>query len=76
MKNKEFTNKEINDFKRNWGQNQNEITFELNYPCKHSESDDLLMIDFFFIYKKWYPIHSSMYTNKEQKIANYLRSLL
>lgn len=67
--------KEIQAFLNEWGQKQGEITSNLGYPASHSESDELLMEDYFFLEgrKEWYPKTSRMYSEREQLIANYLR---
>jgi len=71
-----ITDKDIQNFKENWGQTHSEITSNLELSGKHSESDELLIEDYFWIEadKKWYNKHSSLFTEQEQKIANYLRS--
>ena len=72
-----FDEEEVKEFKKKWGQNHVEICNNLGYPSSHSQSDELLMVDFFYIEteKKWYPKVSSMFTEKEQLIADYLRIL-
>jgi len=67
--------KDIEEFKKNWGQSHSDITAILDYPRSHSESDELLMVDYFFLEsdKRWYPKISSCYTDKEQEIADKLR---
>jgi hypothetical protein len=47
----------IKAFLKEWGQKQGEITANLGYPKSHSESDELLMEDYFFLEgkKQWYP---------------------
>ena len=64
---------EINEFKRYWGQTHKEICKALDYDPR--TSDDLLMDDYFWIEDdlSWYPIISSIYTEKDQQIADYLR---
>lgn len=66
---------EIDAFKKKWGQTHSEITANLNYPMSHTDSDELLMVDFFWMDSdsKWYPKCSSLYTEKEQAIADLLR---
>jgi hypothetical protein len=65
----------IRAFLNEWGQKQGEITSNLGYPASHSESDELLMEDYFFLEgkKQWYPKTSRMYSEEEQALANYLR---
>jgi hypothetical protein len=71
-----FSDLEIESFKAYWGQTHTEITASLGYSRKHSESDELLMEDYFWIEdrKEWYPKSSSMYTPRDQAIADYLRN--
>jgi hypothetical protein len=72
----EPSEKEIKAFLKEWGQKQGEITSNLGYPASHSESDDLLMVDYFFLEgkKQWYPKISRMYSEREQLIADYVRN--
>lgn len=67
------TQEEINEFKRYWGQTHKEICNALGYNPR--TSDDLLMEDYFWIEDdlSWYPKISSIYTEKDQEIADYLR---
>ena len=44
-----FTEEEIREFKAYWGQSQSEITALLGYPKNHSESDELLIENYFWI---------------------------
>jgi len=64
---------EINEFKAYWGQGHGEICANLDYDPK--TSDDLLMEDYFWMEsrKEWYPKISSIYTEREQIIADGLR---
>lgn len=64
----------VEKFIAKWGQSQEEICFCLGYEV--NESDDLLMIDYFFdlLDNVWVPKTSSLYSKEEQKIANELRS--
>lgn len=68
------TVQEIIDFKKKWGQSHNEICANLGYSRKGS--DDLLMVDYFWVEdeKQWYPENNSCYTEREQEIADYLRT--
>lgn len=68
------TEKEIQEFKENWGQTHSHVTAELGYSKKHSESDELLTEDYFWIEadKKWYNRCASMFSEREQEIADYL----
>jgi hypothetical protein len=65
----------IKAFLKEWGQKQGEITANLGYPKSHSESDELLMEDYFFLEgkKQWYPKINRFYSESEQKIADYLK---
>jgi hypothetical protein len=69
------TKEEIRAYLKEWGQKQGEITANLGYPASHSESDELLMEDYFFLEgkKQWYPKTSRMYSEREQTIANFVR---
>ena len=71
---KKFTSAEFINFKENWGQSHREICTNLGYDLK--DSDDLLMVDYFWFEstKQWYPKYNSMYNEREQEIANYLRN--
>jgi hypothetical protein len=71
-----FSDLEVEEFKKNWGQTHGEVCNELGYNKK--TSDDLLMMDFFWIDadKKWYNKESSLFTPREQAIADYLRASL
>lgn len=73
---KKFTDVELRVFKQKWGQYHNEITANLGYPLSHNESDELLMVDYFWFEeeKMWYPKSASMYSEREQAIADYLRN--
>ena len=72
----EFTKKEIKDFKQNWGQTQTEICNCLEFPVKHSLSDELIINtgNYFWIEKnkRWFNKQSSLFTAEEAKIADYL----
>jgi hypothetical protein len=70
-----FSDVEVKEFKEKWGQMHNEVCRELGYPLPHTASDDLLMVDFFWIEKdrKWYNKCASLFTPREQAIADYLR---
>lgn len=72
----EPTKEEIETFKKNWGQSHSEATSNLGYPRSHAESDELLMEDFFWVEKdkKWYNKESSLFTERDQVIADYLRN--
>jgi len=64
---------EKEDFIDEWGQYTDEVCAELGYDP--DTSDDLLMEDYFFHAEsnKWIPKSSSLYTPREQSIADYLR---
>ena len=72
----EPTAAEVKAYIKEWGQKQGEITSNLGYPKSHSESDDLLMEDYFFLEgkKQWYPKISRMYSEREQLTADYVRN--
>jgi hypothetical protein len=65
---------EKEDFVDKWGQFHDEICAELGVPDSN-DADDILMIDYFWYapQNKWIPKCSSMYTPREQSIADYLR---
>ena len=77
LDNRDITEDDIKKFKEDWGQTHSGVTAELGYSRKHDESDGLLMEDFFWIEKdkRWYNKHASMFTEKEQRIADYLYAL-
>lgn len=64
---------EIKEYIENWGQTTEEICANLGYNIE--DSDDLLMIDYFYdsLYDVWLPKSSSMYSKDEQEIADDLR---
>jgi len=68
-----FSMVEKEDFIDEWGQYTDEVCAELGYDEK--TSDDLLMVDYFFHAesKKWIPKISSLYSEREQAIADYLK---
>lgn len=74
---KDINEFEVSEFKKKWGQKHVEICGNLGYEFAHNQSDELLMVDFFYIEteKKWYPKSASLYTEEEQLIADYLRNL-
>lgn len=65
----------VSEFKKKYGKNHMAICNDLGYPFEHNQSDELLMVDYFFLEttKHWYPIISLVYTPEEQLIADYLR---
>jgi hypothetical protein len=73
-----FSDVEIQEFKENWGQSHGEITSELGFPRSHAEADELILDtgNYFWIEadKKWYNKCASLFTEREQAIANYLRA--
>jgi len=68
-----FSLAEQEDFLDEWGQLTDEVCAELGY--EEEGSDDLLMVDFFYYEPKkyWIPKSASMYTPREQSIADYLK---
>ena len=58
----------VEKFVEKWGQSHEEICTNLGYDLE--DSDDLLMVDYFFdaLSQVWIPKISSLYTKKEQKI--------
>ncbi len=65
---------QVEKFVEDWGQTQEEICSNLGYDIE--ESDDLLMIDYFYdvLDNVWLPKISSLYSKKEQKISDQLRN--
>jgi hypothetical protein len=72
-----FSDVEIEEWKEKWGQSHSEITANLGYPKSHSLSDELLIDDYFWVEKdkRWYNKCASMFTDREQAIADYLYAL-
>ena len=68
-----FSQLDIREFVEEFGQTHEEICIALNYD--EADSDDLLMVDHFFepTFKKWIPKLSSMYDERQEAIANFLR---
>ncbi|MFA5207389.1 MAG: hypothetical protein WC428_01915 [Candidatus Paceibacterota bacterium] len=71
-----FTYNEIQKFKAEWKQTHTELCDAMGFSRKHNESDELLVGDYFWIEadKKWYPKTLSLYTKREQAIADCLRN--
>jgi len=70
-----FSDLEVEEFKEKWGQSHQDICFGLDlHP---DDSDDILMMDYFWLEEQhqWYPKSSSIYTEREEAIADYLRHL-
>jgi hypothetical protein len=69
-----FSMVEKEDFIDEWGQFHDEICAELGVPDSN-DADDILMVDYFWYapQNKWIPKCSSLYTPREQSIADYLR---
>lgn len=66
-----FTQEEIKQFKKDWGQEQGEVCSELGYD--EEDADDLLVDDFFWMDGLWLNKEASGFTDREQEIADYLR---
>ncbi len=64
----------VEKFVEDWGQTTEEICSNLGYDTE--DSDDLLMIDYFWdaLDEVWLPKQSSLYSKQEQKIADNLRN--
>jgi hypothetical protein len=75
MEKETFTTQEIAQFKKDWGQTHAEITLNLGLRPSHKDSDEYLMADYFWIDKdkRWYNKSASMFTEREQEIADHLR---
>ena len=71
-----FSDVEIAEWKKNWGQSHGEITSELGFPRSHAESDELIegTGNYFWVEKdkKWYNRCASLFTDRERAIADYL----
>jgi hypothetical protein len=72
-----FSDVEKETFIKHWGQSHSEICAELGYSKK--DADDLLMVDYFWYAPikgkgMWIPKSASLYTEREQAIADYLRA--
>jgi hypothetical protein len=65
---------EVEKFVKDWGQTTEEICSCLGYDIE--DSDDLLMVDYFYdvLDNLWLPKISSLYSKREQKIADDLRN--
>ena len=70
---KEGVKSKVEKFVEKWGQTTEEICTNLGYDLE--DSDDLLMVDYFYdsLSNVWLPKTSSLYTKQEQKIADELR---
>ena len=69
-----FTPVELREFVNEWGQTHEEICANLNVPDSN-DADDILMLDHFWLASenKWYPKAASLYTIRQQEIADHLR---
>ena len=67
---------EIETFKKEWGQSHGEICANLDVP--EDGSDEYLMDDYFWIDNDeiWCNKHASLFSEKDQKIADYLQEVL
>jgi hypothetical protein len=63
---------QVENFVENWGQSHKELCSNLNYDTE--TSDDIIMLDYFWdvLDEVWLPKQSTLYSKKEQKIANEL----
>lgn len=64
----------MKNFIKKWGQSHEEIC--TNLELDPNTSDDILMLDFFFIekYSVWLPKNNTFYTDKEQTQADKLKN--
>jgi len=70
-----FSMVEIEDFVNEWGQTDDEICTPLGYEEGDPGSIEMIMGDgykWFECYQKWFPKSSSMYSEREQQIMDYL----
>ena len=66
----------IQEFKAEWGQEELDICAELRYEVGDDGTSELLMSDGYFWNDDaslWYPESSSMYSKRQQEIADHLR---
>ena len=72
---KDLDSYERKEFVNGWGQTHKEICEELGYWENGLESDDLIMIDYFWLVPEnvWLPKLLSLYTEREEEVANQLR---
>lgn len=66
---------QINEFLKTLGQKHSTITANLGLRRSHTDSDEILMEDYFYLEgrKEWYPKNSTMFSDMERAIADYLR---
>jgi len=71
-----FSDVEVEEYLKEWGQKHSAITAELGLRPSHADSDEILMEDYFYLEgrKEWYPKNSSMYTERQQAIALFIRN--
>lgn len=69
-----FTSEDVEKFVQDWGQTHRGICSELGYEL--DGSDELLMDDYFWhpTYENWFNKSASMFSEKEQIIADFLRN--
>lgn len=72
---KDFSDAEIEEFKQNWGQSESEVCSALSLD--EEEAGAFLVNDYFYLEdeQKWYEKFSSIYSEKEQEIADYLKCI-
>jgi hypothetical protein len=73
-----FSMSEIEDYVDEWGQTNDEICSELGYDEDDEGSDEMLIGDGYFWlerYQKWFPKCSSLYSEREEKISEYIRTI-
>jgi|JFJP01.1.fsa_nt_gi hypothetical protein len=70
-----FSPAELREFIEEWGQTHHEICAELEYWENGNDTQDLLMVDYFWLepMNVWLPKLSSMYTERQEAIAKFLR---
>jgi len=68
-----FSQQEIDEFKENWGQTESEVCSAL--CLDEEEAGAFLVNDYFYYDDKWYEKFSSMYSEREIVIAEYLKNL-
>lgn len=63
----------MKDFLNKWGQTHNELCNNLELNPKNS--DDIVMLDFFWFENLWIPKESILYTKKDLKILKKIKNL-
>ncbi len=73
-----FSMAEIEDYVEEWGQTNDEICSELGYDEDDDGTDEMLIGDGYFWlekYQKWFPKCNSLYSEREDKISEYIQTI-